>query len=131
MSLLMIDLDKFKNINDTYGHIAGDDVLKMFASHGKSVFRATDLFARIGGEEFVALLVGTDKPGGLLVAERLRSSIAELNIRTRAGVIRVTASVGLTAVTMKDRSVTSPLRRADKALYRAKESGRNRVEVAA
>ncbi|AMJ60035.1 hypothetical protein AXW83_06745 [Bosea sp. PAMC 26642] len=130
MSLLMIDLDNFKSVNDTYGHVAGDEVLKTFATRGNILFRATDLFARIGGEEFVALLVGTDKAGALLVAERLRSSIAESSIRTSAGSIRVTASVGLAAVTMKDRSVTSSLRRADKALYRAKESGRNRVEVA-
>jgi diguanylate cyclase (GGDEF)-like protein len=131
MSLLMLDLDNFKLINDRYGHLAGDAVLKKFAACCKTVVRDSDLFARIGGEEFVALLMGTNEAGAILLAERLRSNIADLRIKTEAGTIRVTGSIGVTSVSPKDRSIVSPLHRADEALYAAKKGGRNRVSVAA
>lgn len=131
MSLLMIDLDKFKLINDRYGHAAGDAVLKKFASRCKSVLRESDLFARIGGEEFVALLVGTDAAGAMLLAERVRANVADLRIRTAAGTIRVTSSIGVASVRAGDRSIAHALHRADDALYAAKRSGRNKVTVAA
>lgn len=131
MSLLMIDLDRFKVINDRFGHAAGDAVLKTFASRCKSVFRESDLFARIGGEEFVALLVGTDRAGATLLAERVRSHVADLRVKTASGTIRVTSSIGVASVRASDRSIASTLNRADQALYTAKESGRNRVSVAA
>jgi diguanylate cyclase (GGDEF)-like protein len=131
MSLLMIDLDKFKLINDRYGHAAGDAVLKRFASRCRSVLRDSDLFARIGGEEFVVLLFGTDEAGAMLLAERIRSSVADLRVRTAAGTIRVTSSIGVASIRASDRSIAAALNRADQALYAAKAAGRNVVSVAA
>jgi diguanylate cyclase (GGDEF)-like protein len=131
MSLLMLDLDKFKLINDRYGHAAGDAVLKKFASRCQKVFRKSDLFARIGGEEFVALVVGTGEADATALAERVRVKVADLRIRTDAGMIRVTSSIGVASVRASDRSIASALHRADEALYAAKASGRNRVSVAA
>jgi len=131
MSLLMLDLDKFKLINDRYGHPAGDAVLKKFATRCRSVFRETDLFARIGGEEFVALLVGTDETGAIALAERLRLEVADSRVRTAAGTIRVTSSIGVASIKGSDRSIASALQRADEALYAAKAAGRNRVIAAA
>ena len=131
MALLLVDLDHFKLINDRFGHLAGDAVLKKFAAVCKTVIRDNDLFARIGGEEFVALLGGTDETGAFLLAERLRSTIADLKVKTPSGVIRVTGSIGVTSVKAQDRSITAALKRADAALYAAKNAGRNRVELAA
>ena len=128
-SMLMIDLDHFKNINDTFGHAAGDDVLRCVASLGKQVFRSVDLFARWGGEEFVCLLPGTDEWGAILAAEKLRSAIEQLPVISGERSLSVTASIGVSSVTETDRAVDSVLLRADKALYRAKESGRNCVRT--
>ncbi|MCG6122878.1 MAG: GGDEF domain-containing protein [Microvirga sp.] len=129
MSLMMLDLDNFKFINDRYGHLARDAVLKKFAACCKRIVRERDLIARIGGEEFVVLLFGSDVASAVLLAERLRSRIASLRITTAAGVIRVTSSIGVTLMTAKDRSITAALQRADEALYAAKSGGRNRVEM--
>lgn len=129
MSLLMLDLDHFKLINDTHGHLAGDDVLRQVAAHCKAAVRGSDLFARIGGEEFVALLLGTDEAGAILLAEKLRSIIENLRIKTGAGTLRVTSSIGVSAVMSKDLSINASLDRADKALYAAKNAGRNIVRV--
>jgi diguanylate cyclase (GGDEF)-like protein len=129
MSLLMLDLDKFKLVNDTHGHLAGDAVLKEVAARCKTAFRGSDLFARIGGEEFVALLVGTDEAGAIRLAEKLRSLVEGLRIKTGAGTLRVTFSIGVASVFSEDRSISAALNRADKALYAAKTAGRNRVNV--
>ena len=127
MSVLMLDLDKFKLINDTYGHPVGDAVLKKVAARCGAFFRASDLFARIGGEEFVALLPGTDEESAALLAEKLRSMIENLRIKTDVGTLRVTTSIGVAAVFPKDRLINTALNHADKALYVAKNAGRNQV----
>jgi len=131
MSVLMLDLDKFKLINDTHGHLAGDAVLKKVATRCKTAVRGSDLFARIGGEEFVVLLLGTDEAGAILLAEKLRSVIEGLKIKSGAQTLSVTSSFGVASVFPKDRSIFSALNRADKALYAAKSAGRNRVKVSA
>lgn len=128
ISVLMFDLDKFKLINDTHGHLAGDAVLKKVAASCKSAVRGSDLFARIGGEEFVALLPGTNEAGAMHLAEYLRSMVEGLKIETEAGTLRVTSSIGVASVMPKDRSIKTALNRADKALYSAKSAGRNRVK---
>jgi diguanylate cyclase (GGDEF)-like protein len=130
-ALLILDLDNFKLINDSHGHLAGDAVLKRFAQCCKSLVRGSDLFVRFGGEEFVALLVGTDKAGAALLAESLRLRIEDLGIRSGTKTIRITSSIGIASVTAKDRSISTVLDRADTALYAAKNAGRNRVSVAA
>jgi diguanylate cyclase (GGDEF)-like protein len=126
-SLLMVDLDHFKNINDTYGHAVGDEVLRRVAALGKLVFRSGDLFARWGGEEFVCLLPRTDEWGAMLAAEKLRSAVEQLSIVSGGRAIPVTASIGVSSVDSADRVMDNALLRADRALYRAKDSGRNRV----
>jgi diguanylate cyclase (GGDEF)-like protein len=126
-SVLMVDLDHFKGINDTYGHAAGDEVLRRVASLGKLVFRSSDLFARWGGEEFVCLLPGTDEWGAILAAEKLRSAIEQLSIVSAGRAIPVTASVGVSSVDSDDRVMDDALLRADRAMYRAKNDGRNCV----
>jgi diguanylate cyclase (GGDEF)-like protein len=126
-SLLMVDLDHFKNINDTYGHAVGDEVLRRVAALGKLVFRSGDLFARWGGAEFVCLLPRTDEWGAMLAAEKLRSAVEQLSIVSGGKAIPVTASIGVSSVDSDDRVMDNALLRADRALYRAKDGGRNRV----
>lgn len=126
-SLLMIDLDHFKSINDTYGHAAGDEVLRTVASLGKSVFRSCDIFARLGGEEFVCLLPSTDEWGAVMAAEKLRSTIKRARIVVGNQQIAVTASIGISSIEESDGKIDDALLRADKAMYEAKNSGRNCV----
>ena len=126
-SLLMIDLDHFKSINDTYGHAAGDEVLRSVASIGKSIFRSCDMFARLGGEEFVCLLPGTDEWGAVMAAEKLRSTIKRAQISVGDQKIAVTASIGVSSIEETDQTIDDALLRADKALYQAKSHGRNCV----
>jgi diguanylate cyclase (GGDEF)-like protein len=126
-SLLMIDLDNFKFINDAYGHAVGDEVLRRVASLGKNAFRTCDLLARLGGEEFVGLLTGTDESGAIMAAEKLRAAIEQLPIENGSKSIFVTASIGVSSILRGDPTVHSALLRADKALYLAKQDGRNCV----
>ncbi len=126
VALLMVDLDRFKRVNDTYGHAAGDDVLKHFARLAQQMLRKIDLIGRLGGEEFAVLLPGTDGEGALRFAERLRDAFAQTPARSGADDIRVTLSVGVTLLRKEDERVEA-LARADRALYRAKDEGRNRV----
>jgi diguanylate cyclase (GGDEF)-like protein len=130
-SLLMIDLDHFKAINDAHGHAAGDAVLRHVATIGATVLRACDVFARLGGEEFVCLLPGTGPTGALVAAEKLRGEIEQLATVVGGRTIAVTASIGVASITRGDRSILDVLRRADAALYLAKADGRNRVRCAA
>jgi diguanylate cyclase (GGDEF)-like protein/PAS domain S-box-containing protein len=128
LSILMIDLDHFKNINDTYGHSNGDLVLQRVVAVCKSHIRAADIFARYGGEEFVLALPETGLQEALLVAERLRGEIASLG--NEAGGIPVTASIGVVAADKNvDTTFDMLLNRADEAMYRSKSAGRNRVTV--
>jgi diguanylate cyclase (GGDEF)-like protein len=129
LSLLMIDLDYFKRINDAYGHAKGDAVLKQFADTCNNQIRTTDVFARLGGEEFGMILPGSDNREAQIFAERLREKIECLSIPSESGNISVTISIGITTGTQKNISLTRMMQDADKALYQAKDQGRNRVVV--
>ena len=125
----MIDIDLFKRINDTYGHLSGDDVLRSVASIASKTLRETDFFGRYGGEEFVMVLTDTPLEAALITAERVRKKIEQLTFLDIDPTLRVTISIG---VAEHDRK-TDPaetLRRADEALYRAKGSGRNKCMAA-
>ena len=130
---LMIDLDHFKHINDTFGHLAGDDVLKAVAAVVKQETRAHDLVGRFGGEEFVALLPSTSKEDAIVTAERIRQRISELVIPTRTNegeqvaIERRTASIGVASFPLDGSSIEEVMASADAAVYVAKDSGRNRV----
>jgi len=129
-AVLLLDLDHFKAVNDGYGHLAGDDVLRAVADVLRSELREPDLVGRFGGEEFVALLSGVDEPAAGNAAERLRRRIASLAVPVEEGtLLQVTASVGVAAVTQADLDVADLLTSADAALYRAKDAGRDRVSV--
>jgi diguanylate cyclase (GGDEF)-like protein len=135
LSLLLIDLDRFKNINDRFGHPAGDDVLREVARRFSRGVRATDLPARYGGEEFAILLPGTGTKGAQFLGEKLRADMEALELRFEGERIPVTISVGVATIDSPDRYdpeiEEQLLRRADEALYEAKDTGRNRVVVAA
>lgn len=126
-SLMVIDLDFFKNINDTYGHIVGDTVLKSVAQVIRSTIRRSDEVFRYGGEEFVVLLSKTELEGARFIAERIRCEIKKLTIRAESQ-IKITASIGISASRITG-DVNDILYHADKALYQAKEEGRNKVIV--
>jgi diguanylate cyclase (GGDEF)-like protein/PAS domain S-box-containing protein len=130
-ALLMFDLDNFKQINDTFGHAAGDAVLRAFADALREPLRKIDLVGRLGGEEFALLLPGNNLADGALVAERLRDRVAGTEVRHAGAVIHFTTSIGVTTLAADDESPDNALRRADDALYRAKENGRDRVELVA
>ena len=129
LSVLMLDIDHFKRVNDTYGHPAGDAVLRAIAELCKTQLRVADITARYGGEEFAMLLVETFFQEALAVAERLRAAIEQTPIHTPQGIISVTASLGVAALDpdQPDPHLNDLLQRADLALYQAKQSGRNRV----
>ncbi len=132
ISVLLIDIDHFKQVNDTYGHAVGDEVLREFAERIKRNVRGIDLPARFGGEEFVVVMPDTDVMKATRVAERLRTSIEEQPFSVSAadvGELNVTCSIGVSATRPED-TVDDLVRRADEALYEAKGGGRNRVCVA-
>jgi diguanylate cyclase (GGDEF)-like protein len=132
LSVIMIDLDHFKKINDEYGHAVGDQVLKAAAQACVAALRDIDLVARSGGEEFAVLLPQTPLARGLEVAERLRLAMAAVAVPVAAGgKITVTASLGVAEFTPTDASIDQVMARADRALYRAKAEGRNRISGAA
>ncbi len=127
LSLIMVDLDHFKQINDTHGHPAGDEVLRRVADTVRRMVRDCDVLARYGGEELAILLPQTDLPGGSVLAERVRAAIANLAMTTTDGTpLSITASLGV-ATHRPGVSATQLLDHADKALYLAKHGGRNRV----
>ncbi|WP_165493117.1 GGDEF domain-containing protein [Hylemonella gracilis] len=128
LSVLMLDLDHFKRVNDTHGHDVGDQILKAFAVRTSEQLRKPDLFARYGGEEFTVLLPGTDAARALLIAERIRAAIADMPLLAEPAV-PLTVSIGVAQRTPNE-STESLLARADAALYAAKQGGRNRVTLA-
>ncbi len=131
MAVLLIDLDHFKQVNDTHGHPIGDTVLKATAAKIRESLRAEDLAARYGGEEFVVLARGTDHGGAHVLGQRLRTRIGQAEVPTPSGPLKVTASVGV-AVMRKDlvyRNAGELIAAADAALYEAKRNGRNQVVV--
>ena len=123
--LLMLDLDHFKTVNDTYGHLAGDVVLREVARRISEVVRSYDLVGRYGGEEFLVVLPGCDKDRALQSAERIRSVIAENPVLAAGAEILVTASIGVTVTTVSTVAEKEILAIADTALYQAKSAGRN------
>jgi diguanylate cyclase (GGDEF)-like protein/PAS domain S-box-containing protein len=125
---IMVDIDHFKRVNDTYGHEAGDEVLKAVAEALRSTARGADIVARFGGEEFVLVLPDTSAEMAVRIAERLRLAIAALSTEVDGQVIRVTASFGV-AQRAAQESQLEVLERADAALYSSKEGGRNRVTM--
>jgi diguanylate cyclase (GGDEF)-like protein len=128
IALLAIDIDHFKGINDTAGHLAGDSVLRELAELLSHSSRAGDVVARVGGEEFVVLLPGSDNETAGVVAERVMTTVRDHAFRTTRGRLRVTVSIGIACEQVTDAHVGAALRaRADEALYLAKRMGRNRV----
>ena len=129
LTALVLDIDFFKSINDSYGHDAGDDVLREFATRVRKSIRGIDLACRFGGEEFVIVMPETDMGVATIVAERLRRRIASetFPIQQGSSSIEVTISIGIAALDAADANAGNILKRADQALYRAKRDGRNRV----
>ena len=126
-STIMFDIDYFKKINDTYGHIAGDFVLKELALLVKSLMRKSDLCGRFGGEEFILILPETKLVGAMKFASRLKDEVEKYEFVFNNKKIPITISIGITSVGLSD-SVESLLSRVDGALYEAKRKGRNRIE---
>ncbi len=129
LTCLMIDIDHFKDINDLYGHQAGDEVLRSLANTMISSFRTTDVIGRIGGEEFAVLLRKSDVDIAILIAERLRISAEKQAINHEDTIIHITISIGL-ALRQSDDGLEDTLRKADNALYDAKRKGRNQTCIA-
>ena len=126
-ALLALDIDHFKRINDRYGHPLGDEVLKRFAAVASVQLRPTDHIGRVGGEEFVILLVDTNEEEAFLIAERIRRGVENIRIPVDGGEIGVTVSIGLSEFSPDSGQLETLLSRADESLYRAKQQGRNRV----
>ena len=129
VSLLMIDVDLFKSINDQHGHLCGDAVLAAIGTRLRSTLRSSDLKCRYGGEEFLAALPDTSREGALRAAEMVRKAFAELEIPWHGQTIRITTSVGVATARANELDPTPIIARADAALYRAKRDGRNCVRV--
>jgi diguanylate cyclase (GGDEF)-like protein len=129
-SLMVLDVDKFKNFNDTYGHLAGDKVLESIALTLKKCVRTEDIPSRFGGEEFTVLLPDTDKDTAWIVAERLRMQISRMKVSWTPALPPVTVSIGIVTITSADKAgADEVIKRADEALYLSKERGRNRSSV--
>ena len=131
LSVMMIDTDHFKHINDTSGHAAGDHVLQIFVEAIQEIIRSTDFLGRVGGEEFALLLPDTPLKSACYLAERVRERITRYPYLAGEMLIEVTASLGVTELQKTDKDIKELLKRADEALYEAKASGRNRVTMAA
>lgn len=130
LSVMMLDLDDFKRVNDLHGHQAGDDLLRAIAATCRKTLREIDIIGRLGGEEFAVLLTESDTIQTMEVAERLRRDIADAEVAQEHGdPLRITVSIGIAILTEETATVDKLLNLADKALYEAKRSGRNRVCV--
>lgn len=127
MSVLLMDIDNFKNINDTFGHAAGDETLVTMSRTCENSLRQNDLFGRLGGEEFGTVMPETGILKSTEVAERLRMTLGDLCISFEGNAIRFTVSIGVSEYTPGDKTIENIMKRADEALYQAKKSGRNRV----
>jgi GGDEF domain-containing protein len=140
LSIALLDIDYFKQINDKNGHAVGDEILKSVCSCSQSLLRQVDVFARIGGEEvfariggeeFAVLLPDTNLNQATHVAERLRRAIADIKLLIKNGEVSCTVSIGVATLGLTDTCIEDCLLRADNAMYRAKHNGRNRVEIEA
>ncbi|MCP5515444.1 MAG: diguanylate cyclase [Spirochaetales bacterium] len=126
-SVLMIDIDNFKQINDTCGHDTGDNLLKKMCENCKTLIREIDTLGRVGGEEFSVILEEVTKREAMVVAERIRKRLENLLIDCGAGHLKFSVSIGVSGYTSDDTSFSDVIKRADNALYEAKRNGRNRV----
>ena len=129
MSMLVLDLDHFKQVNDTYGHGAGDVALQKIADICRQQLRQVDIIGRLGGEEFVILLPDTNLSDAIIVSERLRQGIENEEIVAGRTRFSLTATIGAAELTEHDSGIQDLVRRADAALYQGKHAGRNRVEA--
>ncbi len=127
--MLLFDLDRFKTINDRFGHRAGDAVLALFTRSALQSLRPLDLLGRIGGEEFVALLPGVNTETAITVAERVRTNFADAASEVHGHPVAATVSVGIASTTQGGYDFDALYAVADAALYRAKQKGRNRTEA--
>ncbi|MEE9376278.1 MAG: diguanylate cyclase, partial [Rhizobiaceae bacterium] len=133
LALIVLDIDHFKQVNDTYGHPVGDDVLKTFAERLSKNVRGKDLACRFGGEEFIIAMPDTDQELAFVVADRMRREIAAHPFVVEGGAkqIAITVSAGVSSLNGPDDSIEAMLKRADDALYEAKRNGRNQVVATA
>lgn len=129
LSLLMVDVDHFKNVNDTCGHAVGDSVLQTLVRTCGACLRRTDAVGRLGGEEFLVLLPDTDEHAAAEVGERLRAVLAALEVATAGQPLRITVSIGVASRRPDTPSLESLLKSADDALYAAKAAGRNQLKT--
>ncbi|ONF45072.1 sensor domain-containing diguanylate cyclase [Marinobacter lutaoensis] len=128
-TLVMFDIDHFKKVNDTYGHLAGDEVIKRTAEVTKRAIRQSDSAGRYGGEEFGIILPETDAEGAYIICERIRETIERSTVKTNVADITYTISMGISQLDDRPENYMQWLQRADEALYKAKEGGRNRVVI--
>jgi two-component system cell cycle response regulator len=128
-ALMLFDIDHFKQVNDRFGHPAGDEVLRELAGRAMRQVRSVDLVGRLGGEEFVVVMPETSLSGAVVVAERLRVAVADepFILQDNGGKLPITVSVGIAVTGKETDTLESLLKRADEALYAAKNAGRNRV----
>ncbi|MDR3561987.1 MAG: GGDEF domain-containing protein, partial [Negativicutes bacterium] len=129
LAIVMIDLDRFKDLNDQHGHQAGDKILVHFTAFISQNIRQTDIFGRLGGEEFVLVLPRTSREQAEAISERFRQESSQLVTRVGDKLLDFTISIGVTAAVAEDQTFLDVLTRADIALYLAKRNGRNRTEV--
>ena len=129
LSVCLIDIDNFKDINARYGHDGGNVVLKRFVLFCEDILRESDLFARYGGEEFICMLPNTPSLGAAIIAERIRANIEEMPVTFNRQTIQFTISIGISLVLDSDTNGNAVLSRAEAALYQAKKNGRNRIEI--
>ena len=127
MSFLMVDVDYFKSINDKFGHLTGDQVLREVGTIIKETIREIDIAGRYGGEEFCAVLPDTDRDGAKYVAERIRQATEEAEIKAYDNTVKITVSVGVSTYPEDAKKAEELIDKADWALYRSKKQGRNRV----
>lgn len=128
-SLVMLDIDHFKSVNDNHGHLAGDEAIRQAAAVIKNNIRQSDSAGRYGGEEFGIILPETDAENARVICERIRQNVEKLVIDTTSGTIRFTVSLGICQLTGEPENYMQWMQKADEALYQAKEGGRNRVVV--
>jgi diguanylate cyclase (GGDEF)-like protein len=130
ISLMMIDIDDFKKINDTYGHNVGDEVIKLLVNIISSSIRKSDVAARFGGEEFAIILPNTDVQNAFKFANKLRENIKNSSYKDRTNSVKFTVSIGVDEFNQEnDKNISDSLNRADKALYKAKTTGKNKVSI--
>ena len=130
LTMLILDLDDLKLINDANGHLAGDQALQMLAEKVKKQLREVDFIGRLGGDEFVILLTETDLNGGRMVAERIRQEVSATPIHALHGPLTITISIGMASTNQQSTKMVDLLNQADLALIKAKRAGKNRIAVA-